>query len=91
MHEFTKMGGMIMYESSIILQFQYLSKSTVMPYLLRMSKNVPYISHKPPKRYSTLFFPSSNPSNLASLFPLSCLVPTSPPTTGFLLTFDSFS
>jgi hypothetical protein len=33
--------------------------------------------------YSILFFPSSRPSSLASLFPRSCLVPTKLPTTGF--------
>ena len=41
--------------------------------------------------YSILFFPSSKPSNLASLFPRSCLVPTKEPTTGLCWTFDSVS
>ena len=32
--------------------------------------------------HSTLFFPSSKPSSLASLLPRSCFEPTSEPTTG---------
>lgn len=39
------------------------------------------------KDYSTLFFPSSKPSSLASLLPRSCFEPTREPTTGLCDTF----
>ena len=50
--------------------------------LLQRKKKRPIKVEKTMGNHSTLFFPSSKPSSLASLLPRSCFEPTSEPTTG---------